>query len=126
MNLTKNFTLEEFKCKDGTAVPAKLMPNVQVLANNLQVLRDELGVPVVVISGFRTAEYNRQCGGELKSQHLQAKASDLRVKDMTPTQLCNKIKELIAARKMKQGGVGLYDTFVHYDVRGTKARWGGA
>jgi len=24
---------------------------------------------------------------------------------------------------MKQGGLGLYDSFVHYDVRGVKARW---
>ena len=24
---------------------------------------------------------------------------------------------------MKEGGVGLYNGFVHYDIRGTKARW---
>jgi len=24
---------------------------------------------------------------------------------------------------MKEGGLGLYNTFVHYDIRGTKARW---
>jgi uncharacterized protein YcbK (DUF882 family) len=26
---------------------------------------------------------------------------------------------------MKQGGVGKYSTFVHYDTRGTAARWSG-
>ena len=42
MKLTKNFSLSEFACKDGTTVPYQYMPNVQELANNLQVLRDYL------------------------------------------------------------------------------------
>ena len=78
------------------------------------------------MSGYRTPEYNLKCGGELKSQHMEAKAADIQVAGMTPVQVCNAIKLLISTGKMKQGGVGLYDGWVHYDVRGSKARWGGA
>ena len=31
--------------------------------------------------------------------------------------------QLIKEGKMKEGGIGIYSTFVHYDVRGWKARW---
>ena len=123
MQLTKNFKLEEFTCHDGTPVPAEYLPNVQELANNLQVLRDLLGKPVVVLSGYRTPDYNGSHGGALHSQHMLAKASDIQVKGMTPKQLHDRIEALIAAGKMKQGGLGLYPAFVHYDVRGTAARW---
>jgi uncharacterized protein YcbK (DUF882 family) len=123
MQLTKNFKLEEFACHDGTPVPAEYLPNVQELANNLQVLRDDLGKPIVVISGYRTPDYNDSHGGKLHSQHKLAKAGDIQVKGMTPKQLHDRIEALIASGKMKQGGLGLYPAFVHYDVRGTAARW---
>lgn len=126
MQLTQNFKLEEFACKDGTPVPAEYLANVQELAANLQVLRDNIGKPITIMSGFRTVAYNTKCGGEPKSQHLEAKAADIQVAGMTPKEVCNAVKLLIGAGKIKQGGVGLYDGWVHYDVRGTRARWGGA
>ena len=33
------------------------------------------------------------------------------------------IWRLIDEGKMKQGGIGVYSSFCHYDTRGTKARW---
>lgn len=125
MQLTKNFTREEFDCKDGTKVPASLMGNIQELANNIQVLRDHLGEPVHIISGYRTPAYNKAVGGVKNSQHPKGKAGDVAVKSLTPRQLAVKIESLILAKKMKQGGIGIYKGFVHYDIRGTKARWNG-
>lgn len=124
MKLTKNFTLQEFDCKDGTPVPKELVPNVQELANNLQVLRDHLGVPVSITgSGYRTPKHNKAVGGAKNSQHLYAKAADINAAGYTPKKLAAVIEKLIAAKKMKQGGIGVYAGFVHYDIRGTKARW---
>ena len=123
MQLTANFKLEEFKCKDGAGVPDAIFVNVQELANNLQVLREEIDKPITIISGYRTPEYNQQCGGAQLSQHLTANAGDLKVSGMSTDDLRDTIIALIDAGKMKQGGVGRYDTFVHYDIRGTKARW---
>jgi uncharacterized protein YcbK (DUF882 family) len=123
--LTKNFSIYEFACHDGTDVPWSLVDNVTELAKNLQVLRDELGEPVKILSGFRNPTYNAKIGGEDHSFHMKAMAGDLTVKSLTPKQLHTKIESLIAAGKMKQGGLGLYNGFVHYDVRGVKARWNG-
>ena len=35
----------------------------------------------------------------------------------------SQIEKLIKEGKMKQGGIGIYKGFIHYDIRGTKARW---
>lgn len=123
MQLTKNFSSEEFACKDGTPVPGELLGNVEKLAENLQVLRDYLGEAVHVTSGYRTPTYNAKVGGKKKSQHLLAKAADITVKSKTPKQLHAIIEKLISQGKMKQGGLGLYPGFVHYDVRPNRARW---
>lgn len=122
--LTKNFNSKEFDCKDGTPVPANLMSNLFGLAKNLQALRDHLGVPVTVTgSGYRTPKHNKAVGGAKDSQHLYAKAGDINAKGYTPRRLAEEIEKLIKAGKMEQGGLGVYPNFVHYDNRGTKARW---
>ena len=123
MELTTNFTLREFECNDGTTVPEKYISNVKELAHNLQVLRDEIGLPISINSGYRNPKYNKKIGGAKFSQHLTASASDITVRDLTPKKLARTILKLIKAGKMKQGGIGLYNGFVHYDIRGTKARW---
>lgn len=121
--LTENFNINEFACKDGTPVPDNLECNVIVLAQNLQILRDELGEPLKILSGYRTPAYNKKVGGKPASQHLKAAAADLSCKSKTPKQVHALIEKLIAEKKMKQGGLGLYPGFVHYDIRGSKARW---
>ena len=124
MKLTKNFSLSEFDCHDGTKVPEKYIPNAQEVANNLQVLRDHLGVPVSITgSGYRTPTHNKKVGGAKHSQHLTCSAADINAKGISPKELAGYIEQLIAAKKMKQGGLGIYPNFVHYDIRGTKARW---
>ncbi len=123
MNLTTNFSIKEFECNDGTPVPQKYIGNVKELAYNLQVLRDEIGLPISINSSYRHPEYNKRIGGAKFSQHLTASASDIVVRDMTPKKVAKTILKLIKNGKMKEGGVGLYNGFVHYDIRGTKARW---
>ena len=124
-DVTKNFSLREFRCKDGTDVPDELKDNVVLLCENLQILRDHIGKPIRIISGYRSPKYNRRIGGARKSQHMKAKAADLRVSGMTPHELKHAIETLIEEGKMMKGGVGLYTTFTHYDVRGRNARWRG-
>lgn len=123
MNLTTNFTLEEFNCKDGTAVPQDLMENVTRLAEQLQTLREILGEPIHINSGYRTASYNASVGGKPLSQHLLAKAADITVKSKSPKQLSEYIEKLIGQGKLKFGGMGVYPGFVHVDIRDGRARW---
>jgi uncharacterized protein YcbK (DUF882 family) len=123
--LTENFRLGEFSCRDGTTVPKEHMENVKLLCENLQVLRTLLGKPIRVISGYRSPKYNRRIDGAKKSQHMLAKAADIKISGMTPAEVKSEIEKLIKEGKMKKGGVGLYRTFTHYDTRGWNARWYG-
>ena len=123
MKLTKNFKRQEFDSKDGIKVPQELIENVTELATNLEVLRTEIGEPVHVTSGYRSPKHNKKVGGKQQSFHLRAMAGDLTCKSKTPQQLADVIEKLIAEGKMKQGGIGVYPGFTHYDIRGTKARW---
>lgn len=122
--LTENFSINEFHCKDGTPVPSELFANIKELAENLQVIRDFIGIPILILSAYRSPKHNKKVGGAKNSQHLQGKAADLKTK-LKPKDLYNIISDLIDKGLVKQGGLGLYDTFVHYDIRGVKARWQG-
>ena len=124
MKLTQNFSLQEFNCKDGTPVPQKYMANATEVAQNLEILRSFLDKPILISgSGYRTKSHNKKVGGAPKSQHLTASAADISITGLQPMQIAEAIETLIEQGKMKQGGLGVYPTFVHYDIRGTKARW---
>ena len=122
---TNHFNLEEFRCRDGTAVPQKFRGSVQLVMENLEVLRSELGnKPITIISGYRTCSYNCTLNGAAsRSRHLCGQAADIRVADVPPREVHATIERLIGENRMRQGGLGLYNGFVHYDVRGTRARW---
>ena len=121
--LTRNFHRKEFDCKDGTKVPIEFKNNLIRLAVNLQKLRDDLGSALVISSGYRTPKYNKRVGGATLSQHLTASAGDLSQSKETPLELYKRIEKLIKEGKMHNGGLGLYNTFVHYDIRQNPARW---
>ena len=124
LQLTKNFTIEEFDCNDGTEVPEEYVSNATKVAKNLQVLRDHLNESVNITgSGYRTKEHNDNVGGAKESQHLTANGADINSKNKTPKQLAAIIEKLIKQGKMEEGGIGIYKGFLHYDRRLTKARW---
>lgn len=118
-----NFSIDEMTCRDGTPVPVEYMDNAEKVLTNLQVLRDAIGAPIHINSGYRTPTYNAKVGGKPHSQHMRAAACDITTKNMTPKQVHRLIEKLIKAGKMHNGGLGLYPGFVHYDVRTGPARW---
>ena len=129
--LTTNFNISEFRCKDGTDVPDELENNVQELANNLQIIRDTLckevgrNVPIIINSGYRTKAHNTKIKGARNSQHLLAKASDIRVEKGLMQHLYILIKELMDFGLIAKGGITYYKekNFIHYDTRGVKITW---
>ncbi len=123
MKLTNNFNLSEFASHDGAPTPMDVLKNLQELANNLQVLRDYLNTPLKINSGYRSPAHNKAVGGAKFSQHVLGKAADISSNKYTPEQIHAAIPRLIKEGKMKEGGVGIYNSFVHYDWRGTPNRW---
>lgn len=123
---TEHFSLSEFNCHDGTVVPEKYRGNVQLVMQQLEVIRVAAGNKVVTIhSGYRSKTYNKKVGGKPGSFHLSGMAADIEIKGMKPAQVKALIEQLIAAKKIISGGVGLYKTFVHYDIGPAGRRWNG-
>src|SRR5210317_2039920 len=125
MKLTDNFKLSEFESGDGAKMPDDVLENIKLLANELQLLRDYVDKPITVNSGYRSAKYNQKIGGAEKSQHVLGKAADIKVKGFGSYRLYRLIDRLIREGKMREGGLGYYNNFVHYDIRGQRARWNG-
>jgi uncharacterized protein YcbK (DUF882 family) len=86
-------------------------------------LRDAVNKPISITSGYRSPEHNAKIKGAKNSQHVQGKAVDIKIKGLTPKEVALIIEGLIESGKIKQGGVGVYATWVHYDIRNKKIRW---
>lgn len=131
MKITPNFTVAEFACKDGTPYPTgRIDTHLRPLCEGvIQPVRDRVGLPLPILSGFRTEAYNRSIGGARLSRHVQGDAADLRPpRGWTSARLHALILKMYNAGELPLlGGLGLYPGFVHVDVRpGARlARWTG-
>ena len=122
MKLTCNFDLEEFECKCGCTMPDFVKKNVEKLADNLQILRDVVG-RLDLTNGYRCKEHNADVGGATNSQHLKGKAADIKSKQFSPSEIATITDDLMKNESFELGGIGIYNTFTHVDIRGTRARW---
>ena len=113
--LSDNFTVSEFACKDGSDKVLIATELVEVL----QKIRDHFGKPIIITSAYRNAAYNRKIGGVSNSQHTKGTAADICISTITPIDIA-KYVECIMPNK---GGIGLYNNFVHVDVRSNRSRW---
>ena len=137
MQVTRNFNLNEMACNDekGTKVPVSLQKQAKRHLHCCQVIRDYISkkygidISLIISSGYRTAEYNdvtlpaRGIKTAKGSFHKKSIATDLTNKHITTQQLAQDIKLLMDLGVIDEGGIGLYNTFVHYDSRGYFAKW---
>jgi zinc D-Ala-D-Ala carboxypeptidase len=102
MDLTENFTLEEM-CKSAYAIRQGIdntpneeqKENLRLLCINiLQLLRNSIGIPVHIDSGFRNFEVNAAIGGAKTSQHTEGKAADITTAYYEPRKLADIIVKL--------------------------------
>ena len=126
--LTKNFNLREFlyskwfdKETQSKVISLynntdSIKHNIQKLANQLQALRNELGVPVIINIAYRPVFYELSKGRDGTSQHTKGKAADITAQGLKSKYVAAKIEQLISSGDMLQGGLGVYSTFCHYDI----------
>ena len=94
MQLSTNLSLAEVtrsetaKRKGISNMPtAEHIENFKKLAANIfQPIREHFGKPIIISSGYRSAELNKAIGGSLSSQHCSGEAIDI---DMDGTDITN-------------------------------------
>lgn len=115
--LSENFRVREFACSDGSD-PIFVDPR---LVQVLQSIRTHFGKPVTIHSAYRTTAKNKAVGGAVYSQHLYGTAADISVSGVSPKTVAAYAETLLP----NTGGIGIYKTFTHVDVRENKSRWQG-
>lgn len=115
--LSKNFKVKEFACTDGSD-PIFIDSD---LVDILQKIRTHFGKSVTITSAYRTPTRNDKVGGATFSQHLYGRAADVKISGVSPKKVAAYAETLLKNR----GGIGIYSTFTHIDVRTTKSRWNG-
>ena len=109
------FEREEFACKCGCGFDAV----DEELLGVLEDLRLKFDKPVIINSGCRCYEHNKKEGGSQGSQHLFAKAVDIRVVGVD----ADEVADHLLYAYPDTYGIGRYDGRTHIDVRENKARW---
>ena len=96
--LTEHFTLEEFtkstvasRLKIDNSVPTELMPNIKLTAAKLELVRQALGKPIIITSGYRCPALNARVGGVATSAHTQGLAVDFHSSFGTPKEICQRL-----------------------------------
>ena len=95
----KHFTLSEF-FRSSTAAKkgiknepspdemATIVRNINLLVDNvLDPVRDMVGAPIIITSGYRCPQVNRLVGGVDNSQHMSGCAADFHVMGFTPSMM---------------------------------------
>lgn len=106
IKLTNNFYEDEFICKCGCG--AKEIDKELLI--NLQLARDELGVPMQVTSGLRCKNWNSKVGGSDHSAHLSGKAVDIATNSSRSRY--NLVRIMLKFFKR----IGIAKSFIHVDV----------
>jgi hypothetical protein len=121
MELSKNFTLEEFTYSetakknniDNSTDKAFIINNLKELCSQvLQPLRDKIEKPINITSGYRCLKLNEKVGGVPTSQHVLGQACDLKVDDMTPFEIAQVVLELY----LPFDQMVLYNDFLHISI----------
>jgi len=115
-DISKDFSRVEHECECGCG-----FDTVDVELNYvLQVhIRDYYNKKVTLTGPNRCFARNLSIGGSKNSYHMEAKAGDITVENVSPLALYTYLDKKFPDKY----GIGLYDTFVHIDVRPHRARW---
>lgn len=117
--ISANFSFEEFEDSntadelniDNHIPSEQIKTSIRILVHNvLQPLRDHIGKPLIINSGYRCKVLNSKLGGSATSQHLKGEAADLRCQNTTEVLL---LAQTVIRYKIPFDQMVLYDRFLH-------------
>lgn len=76
--------------------------NLVRLSEFLQIIRNELQLPIIINSGYRSKEVNESVGGVLSSYHVKGLAADVKCADM------DKLLAVLHSHLMEIDQLGIY------------------
>lgn len=117
MYKAKYFAEAEFECRCCGGLPDDGLD--ERLLEVLDKIREAIGEPLYIESGYRCRSHNEEVGGVADSQHIHGRAADVYADGASV------LKIAALAEEAGADGIGLYDDFVHIDTRGSHARWCG-
>ena len=105
MNIT-NFTFNEL-IKTDTGLDnmpndMNIIKNLCRLADFLQTIRNELHLPIIITSGYRSKEVNEAVGCASSSYHVNGLAADIKCSDM------DKLLSVLHSHLMNIDQLGIY------------------
>ena len=110
----KFFQKKEFQCRCGCNTHFEM--DYQLISA-LDWLRELMGVPFAVVSGFRCPEHNRKVGGASRSFHTTGQAADITVSRKSLLSLIYQV----AIVSGKFNGIGVKESnFIHFDTGNRK------
>ena len=105
MNIS-NFSFNELTKTDteldNTPSDMNVIRNLVRLSEFLQIIRNELHLPIIVNSGYRSKEVNESVGGVSSSYHVKGLAADIRCSDM------DKLLTILHSHLMDIDQLGIY------------------
>ena len=101
-----NFTFKELIKTDidldNLPNDINVVKNLVKLSEFLQIIRNELQLPIIVNSGYRSKEVNEAVGGVLSSYHVKGLAADIKCEDM------DKLLAVLHSHLMDIDQLGIY------------------
>lgn len=121
--MSKYFSLQEFTFsawaeRNGVdnSVPPALMDTALATLKKMDVIREFMGFPIFISSGYRNLRVNRAAPSGDTSDHLKALAVDCKIKSMSPYIMC---KALIPHMER----FGIHQIIREFNAPGTLSGW---
>jgi uncharacterized protein YcbK (DUF882 family) len=89
------------------------------LINILEKIREYYKHPIRINSAYRCLDHNKYIGSTDTSQHPKGKAADIVVSGLSTIA----VYHFLDHEYPNKYGIGVYNDFIHIDVREKKARW---
>ena len=93
--MTEHFTRKELERSEGAVrrglpnvCPGELLPNMQLVAERLELPRNHFALPMRVLPCYRSEEVNKAVGGSKTSAHTKALAADVEIEGVSVLELC--------------------------------------
>jgi len=109
--------IKYFDREGNTFPPKSKWKNIVETMKALELLLNDIKMPIRITSSYRSAKYNKSVGGDAKSSHKDFNAVHIQVDGVNATWVLSRLERLRRQGKFN-GSLGVSKTYVHLDTSG--------